>query len=448
MPEMDGFDATIAIRNLPGDVNRPPIIAMTAHAMEGDRELCLEAGMNDYVAKPVELDRLLEVQRRMVGGTNLATRLALDLEGIAVNLGGGFHHAWADHGGGFCIFNDVAVAIAAARYHGFDGRVLVVDLDVHHGDGTEAIFARDSTVYTFSIHNRAWAELDAVANTRIDLGFEVHDGTYLAALEEHLPPIFASFDPQLVFYLAGCDPAEGDALGDWHITPQAMLQRDLFVLSLLGEEGRRLPAVVTLAGGYGNEAWRLSARFFGSLLLRGKTIEPPSTAEITLLRYRDIARLQDPLELSGNGPQEEDWGLTEEDVFGPLGGPAKATRFLGYYTRHGLELALERYGIFDRLRDQGFERPYLDWDLDDVSGQTVRVFSDSEKKVLLGELRARRDRRLIPGFETLHVEWLLLQNPTQAFTSGRQPLPGQEFPGLGLLRDIVALLIIAVLAAH
>ncbi len=410
------------------------------HSLREEETLAGIVGTTEGLAV---LDRFLEVQRRMVGGTQRAVQLALDRGGLAIHLGGGLHHAWSDQGGGFCMLNDVAVAIAAARAQGFEGRILVVDLDLHHGDGTEAIFAQDASVYTYSIHNRAWSETEAVANTRIELGFEVQDPAYLTALRESLPPIVESFSPQLVFFLAGCDPAQGDAIGDWKISAEGMLERDLFVLSLLERGGSLLPTVIVLAGGYGSESWRFSARFFGALERGGKPLEPPTTGEITLLRYRHIARLQDPLELSDTTAEGDDWELTEEDILGPLASTPQATRFLGFYTRHGLELALERYGIFDRLREQGFERPYLDWNLDDISGQTVRIYGDADRKELLGEFRARRDRRRIPGMEMLHIEWLLLQNPRARFSTHRPSMPGQEYPGLGLLRDVLALLIIA-----
>jgi len=389
-----------------------------------------------------DLDDFLDLQRLMVGGTNLAARLVQRSSTVAIHLGGGLHHAWADRGQGFCILNDVAAAIASQRAHGFKGPVLVVDLDLHHGDGTEAIFAEDPTVHTFSIHNRNWSDIEAVASTRIELGDEVEDSVYLAAIREALPNALRACRPKLAFYLAGSDPAADDGIGDWRISPEGMLERDRLVMELLRpSKGRKIPTVVALAGGYGSEAWRYSARFLAWLLSGGKVQEPPSTDEVTLLRYRMLAKVLDPRGLTDLG-KDDDFSLTEEDIYGGLAGTFRVTRFLNYYTKPGLELVLERSGILDRLRSLGYREFSLDWDLDDTSGQTLRLFGDHQHKQLLAELRARRNLRLISGYELLHIEWLLLQNPRASFPEGTQPLPGQEFPGLGLLRDLVALLIL------
>ena len=397
-----------------------------------------------------EIDQFLGLQRVMAGGTTLATVLARESGRLAVNLGGGLHHAWADRGQGFCLLNDVAVAIASQRAHGFKGRILVVDLDLHHGDGTEAIFAEDPTVFTFSIHNRDWADTTAVASTRVELGDEVDGATYLAAVGEHLPPVVESFLPDLAFYLAGADPAATDRIGDWKTTEKDLLERDLLVLHLLlgGEE--RVPTVFLLAGGYGQEAWRYPARSLSTWLAKGRPPALPTTAEVTLLRFRMMARMLDPAELSGadessdeKGRAVDDWQLTEEDLLGPLSGTGKSTRFLDFYSKHGVELALERAGILGRLRARGFPHMHLEWTLDNDSGHTLRLYTDTSREELLAELRVRRSRRRIPGMEVIHVEWLMLQNPREALPPGRSALPGQDHPGLGMLRDVVGLLVVA-----
>jgi acetoin utilization deacetylase AcuC-like enzyme len=398
-------------------------------------------------------DRFLDLQRAMVGGTLLATRTALDTGRMAVNLGGGLHHAHAGRGGGFCVLNDVAVAVATFREHGFDGRVAVVDLDLHDGDGTRTIFAGDESVHTFSIHNRPWDEAPALEDTAIALGDDVEDAAYLAALEERLPPVLERFRPALVFYLAGCDPAADDALGNWRISAAGMLARDRFVVGQLRRLGDP-PTVVTLAGGYGRDAWRYTARFLGWLLAAGREVEVPSTDEITLRRYRVLSQLVSPAELTGDG-RSDDFGLTEEEVLGALAGAPRESRFLGYYSSHGLELALERLGILQRLRDRGFDHPTIELELDNPAGQTMRVLNEvdptgpsgprdrSSRAELLAELRARRDRRTLPGYDMLRIEWLLLQNPRLGFRAGQRPLPGQRHPGLGLLRDVAAMIVLA-----
>lgn len=394
-------------------------------------------------------DRYLHLQRAMVGGTVLATRLALAGWLPAVNLGGGLHHAHAERGEGFCAFNDVAVAIAQAREAGFTAPILVVDLDLHDGNGTRSIFARDPTVYTFSIHNQTWGAgpggdaPDAVASTCVALGDGVDDATYLAAIEEHLPPVIDSFRPGLVFYLAGADPAATDALGNWKITAAGLLARDQLVVSRLRSRLGDLPLVILLAGGYGTEAWRYSARFFAWQLSGGRLIEPPSTTEITLQRYRYLASLVQPSELAAEPPAGDNWGLTEADLLPGTSLAAKPTRFLGFYSANGLELALERYGFLARLRALGFARPRLSIELDNPGGDTLKIYGSEGDDELLLELRMRRDARLMPGFELLAVEWLLLQNPRAGFPPDRPPLPGQKHPGLGLLREVIALMVLA-----
>ena len=392
-----------------------------------------------------EEEKVLDLQRAMVGGTLLATRTVLARRGIAVNLGGGLHHAHADRGQGFCIFNDVAITIRRVREDGFRGRVLVVDLDLHDGDGNRALFADDESVHTFSIHNRHWAATGgAVESTAVALGDQVEDRTYLDALAEHLPPVVRRFQPELIVYLAGVDPAATDGIGDWRITPAAMLERDRFVFEAVRRAGEP-PLVITLAGGYGPRAWSYSARFFAWLLTGGKTIEPPSREEITLERYRKLRELVSPTCLTGEPDPAEDedsFGITEEDVFGQLTGRRTESRLLGYYSKTGLEHALERFGLLARLREKGFPHPTLELELDNPIGQTLKIFGDVDRKDLLVETRLRRDRHEVPDCELLRVEWLLLQDPRKPVDGPRPPLPGQKHPGLGLLRDAASLLVL------
>ena len=397
-----------------------------------------------------QVDRLIDFQRLQTGGSLMATRRARE-HGLGVNLGGGFHHANARAGAGFCLFNDVATAIADERRKGFEAPVLVIDLDLHDGDGTRDIFRDDPTVHTFSIHARHWGPTEATASTAIELGPRVDDATYLAAVRDHLPPVIEEHRPRLVFYLAGCDPARDDVLGDWKISPEAMLERDRRVVREVRRHGRRTPLVVLLAGGYSQTTWRYSARFLSDLWRPGRPIEPPSTGEITLKRYRYLARRFDPSELSG-ASGDDNFGITSEDLLLPGWGGAKETRFLGFYTKHGLELVLERTGALNRLRDLGFAHPTLALDLDDPSDQTIRVFGDPDHEDLLIELRLRRDRRTLVGMHLLSIEWLLMQNPRARFDTaargekgarGRPRLPGQSHPGLGMLNDVAALLQVA-----
>lgn len=387
-----------------------------------------------------ELDRVLELQRLATGGTLLACDLTLSGRRIAVNLSGGFHHAHPEKGAGFCVFNDVAVAIAELRANGFGGRVLIVDLDLHDGDGTRAIFARDPMVYTFSIHNRDWGPAQAVAATTLALGDVVDDDVYLAALRRALPPVWQGFEPDLLIYLAGVDPAADDPLGNWNISGAGLLARDRFVLELARRRPQPVPMAMVLAGGYGPGAWRHTARTL-EWLVTGVATEPPTSEEMTLRLYRESARLFPRSALTGERDSTPDnWGITADDLLGGgMHGVVEDNRFLGFYTQQGVEFALERTGFLDRLRRLGFMEPHVALDLDNRAGQTLRVFANASREELLVELRARRDRNLAPGLELLVIEWLLLQNPRGRFSAEMRPLPGQQHPGLGVLNDVMAL---------
>ncbi len=194
---------------------------------------------------------LAERSRRAVGGTMAAAEEALS-SGIAMNLAGGTHHAFSDHGEGFCVFNDVAVAIRTLQSRGRIARAAVIDLDVHQGNGTHAIFAGDDSVYTFSMHGGRNYPFHKVAGTLdIELADGCGDTEYLDLLESALPAGLASAAPDLVIYVAGADPHEGDSLGRLSLTFDGLARRDAFVLDQCREVG--LPVAITIGGGYGRD---------------------------------------------------------------------------------------------------------------------------------------------------------------------------------------------------
>jgi acetoin utilization deacetylase AcuC-like enzyme len=385
-----------------------------------------------------EIERVLDLQRLMVGGTIQATRWALATRCVAVNLGGGFHHAGRRKGTGFCVFNDVAVAVARLRRNGYTAPVLVVDLDLHDGNGTREIFAEDPTVHTFSLHNEHWGDTNAVAATSIALGAGVTDEVYLSTLGEALPAVFEGFRPGLVVYLAGCDVAGDDAIGNWKLTREGILARDRMVVELVRRYDARL--VVVLAGGYGDAAWRYSARFL-AWLLSGTAIEPPDNEALTLIRFRQIKAALDPVKLTSAGGLGG-WELTEEDLVGILPGVPRHTRFLEFFSKVGIELLLERFGILQQLRARGFKTPVVQLELEHSLGQTLKIFGDPERRELLVELRVHRSTRAVPGCDVLEVEWLLLQDPRESFTGARRALPGQQHPGLGMLGEFFGWLVV------
>lgn len=201
--------------------------------------------------------RLLRRSRLAVQGTLLAARAAL-ADGIAGNLAGGTHHAFADHGEGFCVLNDVAVTVRRLQAEGALRRALVVDLDVHQGNGTAAIFEGDDSVLTFSMHGERNYPARKMRST-LDVGLPdgTTDDAYLAALDAHLPRLTQGFAPDLVFYLAGVDVVAGDRYGRFALTEAGLRARERRVLGWARARG--LPLVVTLAGGYAATAERTAA---------------------------------------------------------------------------------------------------------------------------------------------------------------------------------------------
>ena len=386
-----------------------------------------------------EAEGIVEAQRLAAGGTVLATAIALRTGLVAANLGGGFHHAASNRGMGFCALNDVAIAVMRLRARGFTAPVLIVDLDIHDGNGTRLLFEEDPTVHTFTIHNQDWSPREAAAATVIALGTAVGDATYLKALRDALPPVVAQVRPGLVIYVAGADPATDDMVGDWNITAEGMLARDRFVVEQVRPTGAEIPLAIVLGGGYGGNAWRYTARFLG-WLASGRSVEPPTNTEMLVRRAEELHRL---LRDGARGlPPASDWALSPEDLAAFLPSGAAPRRLLGRYTAQGVELMLERLGVLAQVRALGFAQPTLELDFHLEDSDTVRLFGDPARTELLMEVRFRRDRTRLHDVEVLYLEWLLLQNPRRTFVSGRHAIPGQKHPGLGLLRDVMAWLVV------
>lgn len=196
--------------------------------------------------------QMVERSRRSSGGTIMALRSALSGGRVAVNLAGGTHHASRDRGGGYCVFNDSVIAARNVQAAGLARRLLVVDLDVHQGNGTAEICAGDDSIFTFSMHgarnypaHKPASDLDVALPTGCD------DGAYLDALASHLPDALDRARPDAVLYLAGADPFGGDRLGLLALTKAGLGERDRQVLSACRNRG--LPLAVSMAGGYATQ---------------------------------------------------------------------------------------------------------------------------------------------------------------------------------------------------
>jgi acetoin utilization deacetylase AcuC-like enzyme len=182
------------------------------------------------------------------GGTTLAARCALE-DGSAFNVGGGFHHAFPNHGEGFCAIHDVAVAIRKLQQEKTIERALVVDVDVHQGNGTAAIFASDESVFTLSIHQfNNYPQYKPPSDIDVNLEDGVGDEEYLHLLDQAVDRALGRFDPQLLMYVAGADPYKEDQLGGLALTIDGLMERDRLVFGIARHRG--IPICVTLAGGY------------------------------------------------------------------------------------------------------------------------------------------------------------------------------------------------------
>lgn len=373
----------------------------------------------------VVVDPLLTTLRLACGGTLDAARFALEERAPALNLLGGFHHAAPSRGAGFCALNDVAVAVRTLRNEGFEGQVAVVDLDAHPGDGTAECLGKDPGVWLGGLSGVSWGPMPGVDETALPPG--TGDEDYLAALAKLL-----SRKPKaaLTFVLAGADVLAGDRLGTLGLSVPGAQRRDLAVLQSL----HGAPSVWLPAGGYGPHAWKVLAGTGLVLAFRGEHPVPPGFDPLAS-RFRHT--------FAGLSPQElgSEAFLTEDDVAEALGQRrASERRFVGFYTAHGLELGLERYGLLAVLRRMGFTDLHVELSRPGASDRARLMGVDqySRRKVCLVELDC--ERRRIGDGTFLFVNWLSLRNPRAQFSEVRPRLPGQEVPGLGLAREMSEIL--------
>lgn len=191
---------------------------------------------------------LVESSLLCAGGTILTLHIALK-EGVGLHLGGGFHHAFPDHGEGFCVLNDVAIGIKRVQADRQIQRALVIDCDLHQGNGTAQIFRDDENVFTFSIHQENnYPFFKPPSSLDIGLPDGIGDEEYLSNLKKNIPGIIDQFKPELILYVAGADPYENDQLGGLQLTMEGLRRRDGFVFGQASTHG--IPVAVVLAGGY------------------------------------------------------------------------------------------------------------------------------------------------------------------------------------------------------
>ncbi len=367
----------------------------------------------------IDVDCALAAQRHAVGGTIAASEWAIQRAGrIAFQLGGGFHHAEADKGAGFCVYNDIAISIARLRRAGFSAPICIVDLDFHQGNGNLELFAADPSIFNYSIHGSTWTSTDSMTAKQILLPPGTGDKQYMAALRTTLPAVLEQHRPGLVFYVAGNDALAGDPLGTFTLSADGALARDRLVADLATDAGASM--VITLAGGYSPDAWQVSCNFLRWLLTNDARSRISAATSV-------LSAVDDE--------------LSEQDLVDSLPGlVASERRFLDALSHAGVELALEDSGVLPQLRQRGFTDLKLEIDSRDRSRQRLRVqgtragHTGTLIELIVG-------RKQIESLDVLSIEWLLLADPSRAFSAGRPRLPGQEHPGLGLLGEVVSLLL-------
>lgn len=225
-------------------------IVSQVHTVEYVRKL--RAGtLTDHEIITLELPfspSLVDASFTCCAGTLTAAREALS-SGAAIHLGGGFHHAFADHGEGFCVLNDIAVAVKALKDEGAIGKALIIDCDLHQGNGTASIFADEPDVFTFSIHQEHnYPFLKEKSDLDVGLKDYAGDKEYLGHIYDTVPKMISAFDPDLIVYVAGADPYFDDQLGNLYLSKKGLRERDNFIC--IQARNFNVPVAITLAGGY------------------------------------------------------------------------------------------------------------------------------------------------------------------------------------------------------
>ncbi|MCB9682334.1 MAG: histone deacetylase [Alphaproteobacteria bacterium] len=375
------------------------------------------------------VDAVLSTVRLAVGGTIAATRYVLAEGGPALNLLGGFHHAFPDKGAGLCPVNDLAIALAVARSNGFGGQVVVLDLDAHPPDGTAACTVDDDRVWIGSISGSDWGPLPDHVDETVLPGAD--DAAYVAALDALLD---RAPKAELVFVLAGGDVLSGDRLGALALTPDGACRRDRHVRRWLDDT----PSVWVPAGGYAERAWRVLART--AVTLVGPAAHPvPPDLDPVASRFAYVSRNLDPRDLVGT--EDPETFLTQAEVDAMFGSHRQdgPPRLLGYYTAEGVEYALHAFGFLTQLRRLGYGRFHVEL-TPSPTGDRVQLTGEAGgERHLLWEMVVSVEK--LDSERLLYLNWMTMRHPLGSFQPGQPRLPGQDVPGLGLAEEAMQLLV-------
>lgn len=371
------------------------------------------------------VDTVLNAIRLATGGTIAAARVALERGGPALNLLGGFHHAGPASGGGFCVINDIAIAIAAVRADGCEGTIVVLDLDAHPPDGTAACLV-DEDVWIGSLSGSDWGEISDVDETV--LPEHSSDETYLDALEALLS---RAPEPVLTFVLAGGDVLADDRHGALAMSLRGARRRDRMVHGWLDDS----PSVWLPAGGYHPDSWRVLAGT-GAILAGASSWRLTRLDDPMVHHYSRVSRTLTAEQLTG--VHDESW-FSPDEIDTMFGSSRKSTRFLDYYTAQGLEQGLHAYGILEHIKRLGYRELHIEIDRSDTGDRfQLRGKAKGSEHLLVSSILRRES---VGEHDLLYVEWLNLRHPLAAFAEGRPPLPGQDVPGLGMAWEANALFV-------
>ncbi len=398
-----------------------------AHELDWFETLCEpEALARAFQLAPEEIpvQSILTTFRLASGGTIRAPRETLESRRPAVNMLGGFHHAAPRRAAGFCVVNDIAVALRSLRLEGLKGLVAILDLDAHPPDGLAEFFGHDESVWIGSISGSDWGPLPGVDETLLPEGSG--DEVYLKALDDLLDRVPRC---ELAFVIAGGDVLAGDRLGRLALTLEGAQRRDERVAEALLDT----PTVWLPGGGYSHDAWKVLA---GTCLVlcygRRRTI--PAGTDPLAGHYARIAQGISDQDLGAPGD------LDLSDIEASLGvGSAENRRILGFYSNEGVQLGLERLGYLDLIRRLGYEELRVETEAGELDDR-LRILGKAEGRDHL-LVEGALARRTIGGTSALFVNWLTLRHPIAVFTEHRPRLPGQEVPGLGLLAETSHLLV-------
>lgn len=428
------------------DLKLSPIASWSELGLFHDANYLTETTRNPKVFLPlgIQLDEAeqeswLESQRYMVGGTLAAAKAVVQKKcKIAFNLGGGLHHAEPNYGTGFCLYNDIGVAVRVLRSEGYQGKILIIDLDYHQGNGNMLGLDNDPLTYHYSLQGHEWREIKNPNVFQLNLPLHAKDHEYLPILEKTLAENFEKVKPDLVFYIAGTDVLKQDYFGEFRLSLDGAFKRDRFVYELCKKI--RSPLVITQGGGYSDISW-LSSFFFLRFLLTDEV--PKKQKEKVDISERHYARIARKMQKHMLG-KETDLEFSLDDLF-PSTGSKGNTKAFGVYSKSGIEMILEQYGIKKKLGQKGHKDLQFELLTENDGSNLFRIYSilNSEKHLIIeSKLSVQKVQHKTLGLlRFMKIDWLLAQNPLKKFDRERVALPGQKYPGLGLSNEVIQLFI-------